>query len=254
MPSIDTSDSNPFKPPQPITAEMIDATDEGDPLLSFRAGRAITRATIFLIAMVMLTDLLLLYMAKLGLDHCDRMATGHTPTLQEYWTYIWMRVAAATFSSLCMIGSAICFLVWMHQMYSNLEPLRAKVRRFTPGWAVISWFIPVYNLYKPWQAMIDIWRGSDPNGLESSRRNWAAIVSLWWILWLAKITYSLVVFNESLNPDSLDRMRSACYNQIALSAISASAAAITIYMVWRIGSNQHRRFDKRKAEPEASSL
>lgn len=242
-----SSEPNPFQPPRPITPEMIEAAEGGsfDPLLSFRSGRALTRATIFLIALVMVTDIMHLYSAWIGLDYCERTAHGFPPRQHEYMVYIWIRLGIAFIAALCTIGSAICFLIWMHQAYFNLEPLQAKVRRFTPGWAIVSWFLPILNFYRPYQAMVDIWHGSDPHALESpARRSWWLIVPTWWILWLSKTVFSLYVFHQSINVGTLDIMIEASYNQIVLSIVSIAAAIVTILMVWWIGLNQRLRYLK----------
>jgi hypothetical protein len=61
-----------------------------------------------------------------------------------------------------VIGAAV-FLFWFHRAYANLERLAPGGMRHSKKWAVISWFVPIVNLFHPKQIANDAWRGSDPD-------------------------------------------------------------------------------------------
>lgn len=65
--------------------------------------------------------------------------------------------------TLARLATIVTFLIWLYRVYSNLSPLKARDLEFTPGWAVGWWFIPFANLIKPYQAVTEAWRESDPN-------------------------------------------------------------------------------------------
>ena len=31
------------------------------------------------------------------------------------------------------------------------------------GWAIGPWFVPILNLFRPWQIAVETWEGSDPD-------------------------------------------------------------------------------------------
>jgi len=79
--------------------------------------------------------------------------------------------------------TSVLALKWIHRANFNARQLGAEGMRFTPGWAVGSFFIPVVNLWKPYQAMKEIWKAS------SSPSNWqgapsGALLGIWWFLWI----------------------------------------------------------------------
>lgn len=79
--------------------------------------------------------------------------------------------------------TSVLALKWIHRANFNARQLGAEGMRFTPGWAVGSYFIPIVNLWKPYQAMKEIWKAS------SSPSNWqgapsGALLGIWWFLWL----------------------------------------------------------------------
>jgi hypothetical protein len=84
------------------------------------------------------------------------------------------------------LTSAILFLVWIHRANANARALGALGMEFTPGWCVGWWFIPIANLFKPYQAMREIYQASDP---KQDNETWAASVvpsflGAWWATWI----------------------------------------------------------------------
>lgn len=57
---------------------------------------------------------------------------------------------------------AILFLLWLHRMRSNLDAMGVRDLRFSPGWTVGWFIIPVANLFMPLFVMMELWRGSEP--------------------------------------------------------------------------------------------
>lgn len=88
--------------------------------------------------------------------------------------------------ALIVVGiiSFIALLVWIYAVHRNLPALGATGLEFTPGWAVGWFFVPILNLFKPCQALFEIWNGSDParlprQDLDASVQS-GAIVGWWW--------------------------------------------------------------------------
>jgi hypothetical protein len=62
-----------------------------------------------------------------------------------------------------LIVAAIIFLRWTYIVHDNKRRLGAQGLCFTPGWALGWFFVPVANLWKPYQAMREAWQVSvDP--------------------------------------------------------------------------------------------
>jgi hypothetical protein len=86
-----------------------------------------------------------------------------------------------------LAGTGIAWCVWQHRAHANLRAFGRSGLAFTPGWAVGWWFVPVAWLWKPFQAVRELWKASDPS-TESlgwrSVRTWAPI-GWWWMCWIA---------------------------------------------------------------------
>lgn len=93
--------------------------------------------------------------------------------------------------SLVIIGTMISFLFWFKAAYDNLEPLGASNLRYTPGWAIGAWFIPIGNLFMPKQLANDMWRASDPNLPVDAGDRWKfervpGLLTFWWLTWILR--------------------------------------------------------------------
>lgn len=104
--------------------------------------------------------------------------------------------AALAFALVGLLGSAVhlfasvLFLVWTHNAALNVRAFGQGGFEFTPGWCVGWWFIPIASLWKPYQALKEIWRASDPEAVGTeSRQTWQlretpALFPLWWASYL----------------------------------------------------------------------
>jgi hypothetical protein len=83
--------------------------------------------------------------------------------------------------------ASLAFLPWFHRAYRNVERAGGRLR-FTTGWAIGAWFVPILNLWRPKQIANDIWRSSQlDRGLASE--NWhsrpvSGLLHWWWVLYL----------------------------------------------------------------------
>ncbi len=83
----------------------------------------------------------------------------------------------------------IFFLLWLHRAYKNLPILGVEQLKFTPGWAVAWWFIPIMNFFRPYQIIKEAWKASDPNVDLTNRLAWqtapgSSLIAWWWAIFL----------------------------------------------------------------------
>ena len=90
----------------------------------------------------------------------------------------------------CIIAftaSAVFFLRWFKTAYHNL---RQKIRYagYSEGWAIGSWFIPILNIFIPYQIMKEIYMETEnfliSRGYKIGRELTLGPVGWWWALWI----------------------------------------------------------------------
>lgn len=135
----------------------------------------------------------------------------------------------------------VLLLVWKYRAYKNLESLQAPALRFSAAGAVAWYFCPIANLWKPCQAMQDIYVGSHPRGLNRAVEVGAGLVALWWGAWLLDGFVSFVVARVYDGDESLAGVRTAAMADLAVIATGALSAILTMAIIHSITRNQKLR-------------
>ena len=82
-----------------------------------------------------------------------------------------------------LVATIVVWCVWQHRAQQNAIALDGGGLEFTPGWAVGWWFIPIANLFKPFQAMRELWKASH-GGAWRALPTWG-LIGWWWGVWIA---------------------------------------------------------------------
>lgn len=80
------------------------------------------------------------------------------------------------------VVAALAFLIWFHYAYVRARS-GVPYARFTPGFAVVSWFIPLVNFVVPFLATRHLWRLSR-GGAEWRAEKIPGYILNWWCLWM----------------------------------------------------------------------
>jgi len=140
---------------------------------------------------------------------------------------------------LVFIATVVVFCVWTYRVNANLHALGASNLRFTPGWAVGWYFVPVANLWKPYQVMSEIWRASkSPSGWQYEVSS--SIVGWWWFLWI--ISNVQISWETSSQQETLDPSVSPL--GLVLWALDIVAAVFAFLVVKRVGAFQAEAADR----------
>jgi hypothetical protein len=129
----------------------------------------------------------------------------------------------------------ICFLRWIYRAAKNLQALFGERMEFSPGMAVGWYFVPIYNLVKPYQAMREIWRLS--HGAESTRE---VILGLWWFLWIVSVFISNIALWFTRGARDVSGDAASRYAYLASDAVDVILAVVALMLVTHIGAAQAR--------------
>ena|SRR5690242_1931178 len=139
----------------------------------------------------------------------------------------------AMLAALFFLGTAIAWLMWQHRAYANLQLIGSRDTEHTPGWSVGYWFIPLVNLFRPYQITAEIYRrsellnGRDPIGGLSG----PPLVGAWWavyIVWGASIRFYTVMGKDS---HTLETMLSTTNIELTSHVIGVVAAILAIQVI-----------------------
>ncbi len=87
---------------------------------------------------------------------------------------------------LVFVVLVVVFLMWLHRIRKNESYLDITGTRFSTGWSIWVWFIPIMNLFRPYQIVKEAWQASAPDASADEWRQSAVspLLGWWWALWL----------------------------------------------------------------------
>jgi len=141
------------------------------------------------------------------------------------------------------IAVLITLLVWIYATHANLPSLGNSHLDFTVGWAVGWFFVPLANLFKPYQVVSEIWRGSDPASRIGAIPAATTLVGWWWC-WRVLTGFVERGVNRSTKYiEAADGWIAHTWVIIALIALlSVPMLIMQIWMVRKIQRFQEERF------------
>jgi hypothetical protein len=141
-------------------------------------------------------------------------------------------MGAVWLAVLALAGAGLVFLTWLWRARVNAERLCRAEHRWSRGWTIGAWFVPVVNLWFPRQVVDDVWRTSRPDvpadvhhvdGLEPS-----PLVRAWWYTMLAIVLVTVVLRVETSGEVTLEVLKSsALYGTVSTLLLIAGAVLLS---------------------------
>lgn len=137
------------------------------------------------------------------------------------------------------ILTGIFFLKWIHRANLNARGFGAANMEFTPGWSVGWYFIPVMSLFKPFQAMKEIWQVSqNPKAWQSVHPS--PLLGCWWGLWITSNILGQVVFRMSSNASTIEQLERSTTVSIIASIVGIPLCLVAMKLIKSITAMQER--------------
>jgi hypothetical protein len=84
-----------------------------------------------------------------------------------------------------LIVTQFLFLIWKYRANATLRQMGVYWLRFSPAGCVGWYFVPVFNLFRPYQAMQELWKDSEVRSSRHSRGRSSELVLTWWLMCIA---------------------------------------------------------------------
>ena len=143
---------------------------------------------------------------------------------------------------LSLVVSIVVVSMWIYRAHANLRDAGIDGLEFTPGWAVGWYFIPFANLFKPFQAMREIFHASDPT---ASAGGWASrptppLLGWWWAAWLASNFLSNVMLRLSLSSLTMSAPLGAGLD-VAAGLLDVALSVLAVRVVRTVAERQEQK-------------
>jgi hypothetical protein len=128
------------------------------------------------------------------------------------------------------IAAAVVFIRWLYAAYGNVRVVAPAERRYSAGWAIGSWFVPIMNLFRPKQMVNDVWRAGGKD-VQDAEPGWLLIT--WWLFWLVG-NFAVNAAARSYNgAETADELRTGTILFMVSDAMSVIGAVLAIIVVRR---------------------
>ncbi len=156
-----------------------------------------------------------------------------------------------------ILAAGIVWLIWQFRAQSNLRALGVANLRFSPGWVVGWWIIPVANLAMPYLTVRELYKGSEPGGgaVDWMSARTAATIPLWWAAWLLQNVLAIAGSTVSAGTKNPTWNQLATREPIEIASVTMLivAAVLAIVLVRRIDRRQEAKRQRVAAFEQAAS-
>ncbi len=149
------------------------------------------------------------------------------------------------------IASGVLILMWIYRSSYNTS-IKARYMEFTPGWSVGWYFVPIMMIWKPFQAMKEIWRNTAEQAGDSSD-SWEVLLGVWWFLWIAGNLVANAAFRMTHRADGVGELIAANLVTMWSDVLSLPLLAVFIMMVRKLTALQKLAFVPEPAATPATA-
>ncbi len=147
------------------------------------------------------------------------------------------------------LASLVVFFVWLFRSKKRLIAAGMAGAEYSPGFSVGCFFIPIVNLFLPFQAVRELWRASQcPTEWKSQSSS--QIVGWWWALWLLSAFVPLAGMLFQSLVEGREKMIVSTQVLIASAIVSILSFLLTILFARGVAKNSQGIGTK--AEPGAT--
>ena len=136
----------------------------------------------------------------------------------------------AVLGAVVILTTMIFVLKWIYRANYNVRQLGANGLRFSPAGSIGWNFVPVLSLWRPYQAMKEIYQASqDPQ--EWSDKPVPSLLPLWWALWLVSIGLTNLDARLSIRLDENSDIDDYINSNFASQAAAVSEITLTLVLL-----------------------
>ncbi|MDQ2793256.1 MAG: DUF4328 domain-containing protein [Bacteroidota bacterium] len=181
-----------------------------------------------------------------------KMAAGIKVPHAQVEASDWRQQATGGTQLVLVLLAFIALVLWAHRAYANLHRLHKTPRpRHSEGAGGWGWFIPIMNLWYPYQVLKDLWvltqRYAQPDeAIRYERDN--SLIGGWWVLRLVTIFIGRGI-RTPVDGDTMDQILTYVQLTMGMNVLYIWYAVATIYLLRRF-----RPFEQRLAARFANGI
>jgi hypothetical protein len=226
------------------TSDLSRDSDESRSVKQYASARHRATWTVAGLTAVALSLLFVIIANIVQVVQLNQAIAGNPPTRAELERSDRFLQYGGIGYALAFLISAVSYSMWFHRAYRNLPALGAKNLLTKPGWAVGCWFIPILNLFRPFQAAREIVVYSNPGYAGDKLASDVGapdLLKLWWATWIIGNVLARVAMKVTESAEDASALVAARSIHALDDIILLSAAILAIFIVRRATRDQEER-------------
>lgn len=157
-----------------------------------------------------------------GISAVTGFLNGNQSAVDLLNGYDQMTAVVSVLGSAFLVVTGVLWVIWQYRVAKQVS---GQTRR-SPGWHVGSWFVPIINLWFPYQNISDLLRA-----VGRTRPSWQI---LWWLLWVVSNWLIQVSSRIYITAADLEQFRVAMWMSLAGEILLLAAAPLAWLTIHRI--------------------
>ena len=212
----------------------------------FVSGHIGALLLMIILTVLIIFDLLAILIDLFMIEVLYRIGQGWLVQPSELESYVGWLSGLAIVQLITFLFMLVVFFMWIHRVHRNLPALGARDLRFTPGWAIGWFFVPIMNLIRPYEVVREIYKASDPNADISDGCSWknaytSPVIGMWWILWLISSFVGYALLRISSGAETLIEFEIMCLVMLGSDMLSIVVFILLIIVVRSIDTRQKEK-------------
>ena len=228
---------NPYAPPVVGLPKMaVDPTAPGDMRHDFKyPTQTLMQFVCFMLAANGFIGLVAIGSGVMQLNLISQ--TPVDPLLAEQNDFRQSAISIIAF--VCYLVTGICFCTWINRSHHNVRWFGAQELTISPNWAVGYFFVPIMNLFRPYQAMQELWQASKSPG------NWeliskSTLVGVWWTLWIVSSIFGRLASRIGNSAETIPALQSATVVEICSNILDIPLCVVAVLILREIQQAQNQ--------------
>ncbi len=200
---------------------------------TLRANDDRAKNAIIFICITAVLNMIYLIFIIVDLDLYKRIADEGIYTMQEIENSDFRNITFSVVYAIVYIGSAIVFIMWFRRAYYNLKHLGLRTTH-SDGWVAGAWFVPILNLFRPYQIMRELYETTDlyiRTRDENHKPNNLIFVGWWWALWILTGVFDRIVNKVIEKSDNAEDLILGANMEIISNILMIPLAICTIKVI-----------------------
>ena len=244
-------------PPDPIKKYICDECNtrllvtgygysqvDARPILPFASTQTLAQWVTIVFVLLILVGVIAIVSNFAQVSLLSRVIEGEWITWEEATANDDRQAMIAWAWLLVYVVAAIAFCMWIYRANKNLPALGARHLKYSPGWAVGWFFVPIFSFFRPFQVVTEIWKASSPKVTDD--RSWqdnpsTPLIGWWWALFLISAVVGNILLRWPVEEETASGLLNFTWVYIGSDFLNIIGAIVTIVLVRAISKRQEEK-------------